>query len=486
MTDPNWQRDDAAAVAPQLQRLQDFFDGTDAVRAAKAKYLPQLEKEPDRNYKLRSTGSAVPGSLTRTVEASVGRIFAVSPTIDVMGYPGIEDEWDDVDGLGTHGDVWLARTSIYAILDGYALALIDAAPTEAAVVPMHTRQQHAPRWISYRRSQLLNWRTAVMDGRTVLTLAVLSEVADVPDGEWGLTQEQRVRVLRNTMGLITVELWALRESADGKEAWIVIEAPRTYRGPSEIPLAVFAGGKMHALFCARPPLLALCDKVIEFYQVASDMRHYERMSCFPQPVVSGTLTTIGGDGKLVLGPTSAIQVDSGGDFKWAELAGTSMDQLRQNQQGRLQEIGALGLSFLVTETRQAETARAKALDAAAENATLSDAARGIEDGANQALAFHVAYWGVSEEQAPELSINKNLSGDVIDAPTMTALLAMRAAGELTRSEFREILARGKVIPVEMATADAVIDANMEEALLASLRVLDEPTPAVDGVVKAAA
>jgi hypothetical protein len=163
----------------------------------------------------------------------------------------------------------------------------------------------------------------------------------------------------------------------------------------------------------------------------------------------------------VLGPTSVVNVEAGGDFKWAELSGGSMTQLRENQRDRRQEIGALGLSFLVTETRSAETAKAKTLDNAAENATLADAARGIEDGANVALAHHVSYAGVPADQAPTVSLNKNLSGDVIDAVLLRVLLDMRTAGELTMQEFRELLSRGRIIPSEMAAEDAVLLAEVE-------------------------
>lgn len=476
MSSPNWQRPEAAEVTGQLTRLADFFAGTDAVRLHKNEYVPQLEKESDKNYKLRSTGVAVPGSLTRTVEGSVGRIFATAPTLEPNGYAAIADEWQDLDGQGTHGDVVLFRASVFSVLDAFALCLVDAPTAASATVPMTEAGAFRPRWITYRRSQLLNWRTAVVNNRTVLTMAVLSESADVEDGPYALKSERRVRILRNDGGTVTAELWAER-SSNGTNDWQLIEGPSTYDGPAEIPLAILAAGTLTAPFVARPPLLPLCDKVIEFYQVACDMRHYERMSCFPQPVVVGELTTLSGDGKLVLGPTSAIKLDVGGDFKWAELAGTSMDQLRQNQQGRLQEIGALGLSFLVTETRAAETARAKALDAAAENATLASAARGIEDGANQALVFHAAYWGVSADQAPTVSLNKNLSGDTIDAVQLRVLLDMRAVGELTRAEFRQILSRGRVIPAEMALEDAVLAAELEAALMAST---------VDAAVAAAA
>jgi hypothetical protein len=467
MSAPNWKRAEADAAAPQLQRLDDFYHGTDAVRMRSKTYVPPLELETDVKYKARSTAAVAPGALTRTVDGSVGRIFSTAPTIEPNRYARIADEWQDLDGQGTHGDVWLSRASVWAILDGFYLALVDAPQAPAPLVSIPEAARYRPRWIGYRRSQVLNWRTAVIDGKVVLTMLALAEVASVPNGEWALVSEERVRVLRRTDLGVTAEVWAERDTAARQKAWQLIEGPVLYDGPAEIPVAILAGGKITAPFVARPPLLALCDKLIEFFRAATNMAHYEQMSCFPQPVVVGQLISQSGDGKLVLGPTSVVNVEAGGDFKWAELAGSSMAQLRENQRDRRQEIGALGLSFLVTETRSAETAKAKALDNAAENATLADAARGIEDGANMALVHHVAYANVVAADAPTVSLNKNLSGDTIDAVLLRVLLDMRAAGELTRAEFREILSRGRIIPSEMALEDAVLAAELEASLNAS-------------------
>lgn len=410
---------------------------------------------------MRSQSTASPGALTRTVEGSVGRIFASAPHLEPNDYTNIDEDWENLDGEGTHGDVVLSKLATYAVLDGYSCALIDAPTATVDQVPLSDVGNHQPRWIIYRRAQVLSWRWRVENGNVVITRLNLSETADVDDGAWGIKSEDRVRVLRNEGAGITAEVWAERQGNDGQKHWTMIDGPILYTGPKQIPFAVFAGGKMTRPFVARPPLLLLCDKVIEFFQVACDVRHYERVACFPQPVLIGQMAA---GSKLTLGPSTVVECGKDGDFKWAELTGTSMDQLRQNQADRRQEIGMLGLSFLMAEKRVAETAKAKQLDSSAENATIVDAAKGIEDGANQALAFHVSYWGIDSEHAPTVSLNKNLSGDVIDATLAQVLLNMRAVGELTRAEYRQILARGRIIPDEMALEDAVNEAEIEASL----------------------
>jgi hypothetical protein len=128
------------------------------------------------------------------------------------------------------------------------------------------------------------------------------------------------------------------------------------------------------------------------------------------------------------------------------------------------EIGAMGLSFLVTETRQAETARAKEIDAAAENATLADAGIGIEDGLNMALVYHAAYYGVAPENAPTVSVAKNLDGTRLSAQMVAILSKLRAEFQLSASEFRELLARGGIITPAMAEPEAIAEAELLAAL----------------------
>ena len=481
MTDPinspDFRREEVVAVEAQLDRLEAFYEGTDAVRKDAKKYLPQHERESGDNYTLRRDGVAVPGYLMRTVGASAGRLFSTAPALDVRGLSQAAADWENIDGQGTHGDVWASASSELAIRDGFCLVLVDAPTAPNALVPMPDAQKYRARWIRYEREALLNWRTVVIDGRTALSMLAMIECHDVPDGAFGMAKEERVRVLRRQdTGAITAEVWAERENEQKQKTWQLVEGPFEFRGPKEIPVALIVGGKRSGLFSVRPPLLSLCDKVIEYWQVASDIRHNERMACFPQPVVIGQRTSATGDpAPLVLGPTTGIGLEVGGDFRWAELAGTSLAQLRESQQVRLREIGTMGLSFLVSETRSAETAKSKQLDSAAENATLADAARGIEDGINQCWMFHAAYDNVAPEQAPTISLNKNLTAETLDPQTVAGITAMRNDGLISDQEFRDLLVRGRVFPVEMSAQDAVLAAELNTEL-AKATVVPDPAP----------
>jgi hypothetical protein len=89
---------------------------------------------------------------------------------------------------------------------------------------------------------------------------------------------------------------------------------------------------------------------------------------------------------------------------------------------KLRQIAALGVSFLTTDTRAAETAEAKRLDAAAENATLATAAVGIEDAVNAALEIHAWYMGIEKAGAPMMTISKDYEDTTIQADIMTAYI----------------------------------------------------------------
>jgi hypothetical protein len=151
------------------------------------------------------------------------------------------------------------------------------------------------------------------------------------------------------------------------------------------------------------------------------------VAAIEQPVIVGELqggTTVA-DGttsaaKLKLGWLTAVRIAAGGDFKWVGPSGAGLASLVEGVKEKLEQIGQMGMSFLVSDTRAAETAEAKRLDATAENSTLATAAQGIEDAINLALEIHAWYLGIEKAGAPVMTINKDFENTAMDSQTMVA------------------------------------------------------------------
>ena len=112
-------------------------------------------------------------------------------------------------------------------------------------------------------------------------------------------------------------------------------------------------------------------------------------------------------------------------------------------------MAELGMNFLAGDTRQAETAEVKRLDATAENATLATGAQGVDDGMNQAF-LHVAWFmGLEESQAPVISLNRDFESVAMDASTMAVYVAAVEKAGLPGRLLLEAWQKGGRIPADV-------------------------------------
>jgi hypothetical protein len=253
--------------------------------------------------------------------------------------------------------------------------------------------------------------------------------------------------------------WDLLEEhkSDGGDVKVVRVDQGTFRVKAGglfpvIPLAVCYAGRTDATLTADPPLLDLAFANLEYWQIATELRWYEKLAAHPQPTVEGELVgtgAISADGQVLkptlqLGPTTMVNVEKGGKFHYTEVSGVSFNGLRASLDAKKAEMSELGASFLKKVNRGVETAEAKRLDATAENSTLATAAQGIEDGLNLALGFHALYLGIEAAQAPTIAINRDFEGIMLDAPTMLAYVALVNAGFPKRLVLEALQVGGRI------------------------------------------
>ena len=222
---------------------------------------------------------------------------------------------------------------------------------------------------------------------------------------------------------------------------------------------------------ATIPLLGVAWANLQHWLCSTDLRFYRSLCAYPQPVITGELATdpqTGEPGQLKVGPMVSVHVKGdGASFSWAELAGTSMDQLVQGVQEKLTQMAQQGLSFLQTDTRAAETAAAKKLDASAENSTLATAAQGIEDAANLALEIHGWYLGIAKEDCPTVDISTDYSDTSMQSDMLTAYVGAIAQAGLPPRLLLRAMQKGGLL-----TADTDIE-EIELEMLATKAAVDE-------------
>lgn len=436
---PNYVRPEVKALEKDIGLVHDLLEGTRTMHHKSKDYIHKWRDEDETVYNLRRKIEVVFGGLNRTLSAAVGMLFAIAP---VMTWPveneEFTDQWTNIDGAGTTGTVFMKRFAREAIADGFAAILVDHAPAPGEDVVVTAANYKAlglrPTWAMYSRKQIINWRTAVVNGMRMLTLVVLREEGEVDDGLYGVRAVCRYRVLRLVNGQASWSLYRQVKEPALNVAAFVLEASgffRNYYGEvsPEIPFAIAYTGDTKAPMTATIPLMDVAWANLAHWQISTDIRFYRALCAFPQPTITGALAQEPGmntngqqvmnPGRLRLGPVVAVMLQENGKFEWTELSGKSLDQLEKGQDEKMHAMSTLGMSFLTKDVRGVQTAESMRLDAVAENATLATAAQGVEDGVNQALKFHAWYLGLDPHRdAPTTRVSRDFENTVLDAQTM--------------------------------------------------------------------
>lgn len=456
---PDYRRREVVDAAEDLTLIRDLLGGPRQMWQKAETYIKRWTAEDIKNYQIRASCEPLTELFARTLSASVGKLFAKPPKVE---YPAREAElaaeWDNIDAKGTKGTVALKLFANDGLADGLGFILVDhtAPPVGVTVTAANEGDLGLrPQWKFYPRTALMSWRTAIINNVETLVQVVFAEAAEEADGEFGATSVQFFRELRVVNGVASWRLWRAPATAGG-EYTIDSEGEflnRTRQTRGTIPLSVAYTGRKHGTMLADPPLRPVAYANVAHWQVATDLAFGSKVAGIEQFVVNGQLqpNADGSAGTIKLGWLNAIQVEAEGDAKWVGPSGSGLDQLAKRKVEKEQEIAALGLSFLSRDTRAAETAEAKRMDAAAEDSTLATVAQAIEDAANQAWVDHCWYKGIPKEQAPTITLNRDYSDIGLTPQMLVALAAMVREGMPPRLALEMMQQRGLI------AADADLD-----------------------------
>lgn len=442
-----WQR-----MLPGWTLCEDVMGGTQAIRAKTTQYLPQAPLEQQDEYNRRLLRTEFYNGFERTVRGLTGMVFRRNIELsDDVPEPLVED-WENIDGGGTHGDVFSRLVFEDGMVDGMAAILVDfpSLPKGAALtLADEKRMGLRPYWVHVKAKQIVSARVKSIFGRVVLTQAVIEEHAMVADGPFGEKDECRYRVFRlNTTpyetgkGPLTVtwEVWTEQTLQGGAKA-LLMTGNGTLANQTAIPLVPVYCGPRLAPFEVKPPLLDLAYANIAHYQVQSDHRYSLHIASVPILVFKGRDTS---GGKQAVGPNVGIDVDKDGDVKYVEHAGTALEATRNELKDLETRMASLGLAMLQQETRAAETAEAKRIDKAEQDSALAVAARGLQDAIEQALIYHAAYRRV--ETGGSVLVNREFEELTLTPQMIQALSSLQIAGQISLDTLWDMLETGNLMP----------------------------------------
>lgn len=428
-----------------LTLVRDLWRGNERIKDKGETYLPRAPREPAEAYVVRLKRAALYNVFRNTIVGLTGFLFREPPKLGDDVPAQLQADWENLDNAGTHGDVFARDIAADAMCAGHAAILVEY-PRTTPAPNAKAEQGTRPYWVPLTKDQLVSWRTAVEDGRLVLTQLVVEECQHVPRGAFGETEQKRYRVFQRNRATPTAPpavTWQLLEVTEDKQVLVVGEG--AYPTQEEIPVAeVVTPGKI-SLFCSEPPFIDLAHLNLAHYRQWSDYDTSIHKTCVPLLFTAGFGLTDAEGTEQVVGPNTALDArDPQAKAEYVTHDGAALDQCRQSLTDLENRMAALGLAALATQKRAAETATAKELDKGATDAALAVCGRGIEDALERALGFHARYYRLPSGGSVE--VNTNFADLTMAPEVMSAWASLATALSLPARVVIEALITGGRLP----------------------------------------
>ena len=450
---PDYKRPEYVDLAPVRRMSRAMMHGTKAVRALGTEALPRWPDEKLGFYKLRASIAQVTRYYARTVEALVGMVAGAAPTFDDGTDARIMADWEDIDRRGRHGDVFVKDLTEEALVGGYAAILVDTPPVPDGMPLTLANEQRMglrPYWVLITADQIVSWIVEApnwgallaayqarqltdadvgrMAYQQVLRQVVLYEPTDVATGDFGTVTRERYRVLRLESTGVTFRVWEKRTAEGGAGEHFALVAQGTMTAANRrplpaIPLALCYPKRPTAPFVCEPAAFSVCELNLDHYQLTADRRYLIKHTHSPTLYLFGVQAERDEKGQekpIRVGPNSLIRSNNA-DAKAGYIVAPA-DALESSKEERdeiVRQIAALGMSFIGRDRQQGtETAKGRELDLAAEHATHTAIARGVQDALEQALMFHAL---MRDAAPPSIQMHPATPAPSID-PQIAALL----------------------------------------------------------------
>lgn len=473
-------RNEYAMRLRQWDLVADVCDGEAAVKLFPDRYLPKpnphdKSADNDERFKQYVKRAVYYNASGRTLSALLGLAFKQDPSLTLP--PPLEFLSTDVTGSG-FSLVQLAQQCLAEVLKmGRAGVLVDYPKT---IGPVSRGQQIAGdmRVVVnfYGARDIINWRSVRRGAKQLLSLLVLRETWE-EDTQWVAPCMDQYRVLRlidnktgylpwddatlpliwNGVGRVyTQELWRINS-----EGWYMHEQPTVVLDGAgnpwdEIPFS-FIGAHNNSHYLGPMPLYDLCSLNIAHYRNSADYEDSAYIVGQPQFWMSGMderwLKDLEEKG-IVVGSRSILPIPVGGSAGILQAAPNTL--ARQAMLDKEEQMAALG-ARLLNGNGQVKTATQQDSEDAAAHSVLTLSCNNTSMAISKCLSWAAKFENVTlvanadgDDDADDntFAINTDFTGTTIDAPTLSALLAMVQAGKMPESDFWQTLRNMELIAPE--------------------------------------
>ncbi len=449
------------------QKCRDVIAGSKAIKAKKTKYLlkHQLGDEEYNDYRMRALFY---NATARTQQGLTGAVFRKDPQVSPEYYPS-EDEnyFEDVslDNIPLNAFCKVVfnevmATGRYGVLTEYPREQIKYG-SDGEEVDRVPPVEDRPYWVGFEAEHITNWRTARVNGNTVLQMVVLRiiDTQPSPDDEYEFVEVEKYwELYLDEEGYYAQRIWVY-----GEENWIVEEEilpVKEQKRIDSIPFVFFSSEGLSA-DAKKPPLLDLAEVNISHYCSSADLEHARHWTALPMLYVFSD--ALKKDMTINFGSSEALIIsDSSANAGFIEYEGKGVEALENALKEKEEKMAAIGARLLDEPKGGVEKPEAMIIRLSGEQSFLQATARSVSQGLTLSLRKFLWWAGASDAEVAEANIklNDDYLAAKISPAEMKELVLGQQAGLVSKDTFvynmkkGEILPPGRTIEEEQALIDA--------------------------------
>jgi len=433
-------------MMPDWQIMNAVVSGTQSLRQQCTTYLPQEPREDDDAYATRVKRSVLSPFTLRLIENAAGLVLR--RPITVNGDPYWQDFSKNVDGLGSSVNEYARRILVSALTYGHSGTLVDFPPGEGIrTLADEIALGRRPYFIPIQAPSVWGWRQETNLPSSQLSQLRIHETAVVPEGDFGETQEDRIRVLYpgryelyNEGGEVETGTYSLNEIPF-------------------VPLYTNRTGMLSSI----PPLLDIANLNITHYQRQADLIHALHIAAMPILVLEGWDET----DNAGVGVNYALSMQTGNKAYYVGADSSSFDAQQTELSSLEAQMSTLGVTKLLGQKFVAESADAKRIDQAQANSVLSIISMEMESALQ--ICYNIAAKYVNKTP-PQISLDRDFDFYRLLGQDISVIDDLAARGAITNRTFLQILKSGEILPdmidldAEMRETEALRQQRREEEL----------------------
>ena len=457
----NFERNDYKVAQRRYTLISDCLAGETVIKSRRQFYLPQpnaadTSKENAARYNAYLTRAVFYNVTGRTMRGLQGQVFTRQPLFEI---PNILDHVkQDATGLGVSA-VQLAKELVnYSIAYGRGGVFVDFPATNEQGVSRSDliSGRVKPTINAYDGRNIINWRTAFIDGKERLTLVVLKEEIE--------TYKDMFTVLLDTQyrALILDENGYRQEIYNKNQALAFQVFPRQSNGEvwREIPFS-FVGSVNNDPFIDYPPLYDLASLNIAHYRNSADYEESSFIVGQPTPVFAGLTEHWVNEvlkGRIELGSRAAIALPEGATAQLLQAEANTMPFEAMGHKER--QMVALGAKLVENRAVQ-RTATEATQESASEQSTLSSSADNVSAAITQAFKWCGVFIGENPAVIDTINFQLNTEFDLVrlSPEDRKAVVSEWQIGALTFSEMRHVMRRGGIATLDNKAARQEIETD---------------------------